>query len=357
MSTALVPEEKKPNEDTISASASYALPGVLPPVVFKKASSSKEHHKIPRLAGYQVHEHIGGGTFGDVYRAQWTQGTPSESLPLAIKLLHKSGKYVKASADTKREISILKDLVEHDNIIRLLAWRETHFNTQLIMPLYDQDLRKLLRPNGVNADVAMRLSRDLLHALQYLSMKKVLHRDIKPANSLVQNQPLAARLGDFGAARYVLPISASHEGEEAGLSSDVCTMWYRAPEVLITRTHYHFPSDVWSMGISMAELEVGHPPFRAPSEIGMLFAACSVLGTPSSADWAEFGLGSKGLLGVLSKPIMPKFLTKIQKPWGVRFGHAFADLITRLLNLLPSHRVSASEALKSQWFTAAFGAK
>ena len=187
-------------------------------------------------------------------------------------------------------------------------------------------------------------------------MKKVLHRDIKPANILVQRQPLAARLGDFGAARYVLPMSAS-QGEEEGLSSDVCTMWYRAPEVLIMRTRYHFPSDVWAMGITIAELEVGYPPFRALSEIGMLFATCSVLGTPSSADWSKFGLGSKGLLGALSKPIMPQFSTNIHKPWGQRFGHAFADLITRLLILLPSYRVSASDALKAQWFTAAFGAK
>ena len=79
-------------------------------------------------------------------------------------------------------------------------------------------------------------------AVQYLGMKKVLHRDIKPANILVQRQPLAAILGDFGAARYVSPIIGSHEG---GLSSDICTMWYRAPEVLITQTRYHFPSDVW----------------------------------------------------------------------------------------------------------------
>ena len=35
VSTARAPEEEKPNEDTISASASSALPGVLPPVVFR----------------------------------------------------------------------------------------------------------------------------------------------------------------------------------------------------------------------------------------------------------------------------------------------------------------------------------
>ena len=122
------------------------------------------------------------------------------------------------------EIAILKDL-EHPNILGLIVRRGTHFNTQLIMPFYGQDLRKFLRPIGVNAELVAKLSCDLLVALQYLGMKKGLHRDIRPANILVQRQPLAAILGDFGAARYVSPIIGSHEG---GLSSDICTMWCRA---------------------------------------------------------------------------------------------------------------------------------
>ena len=94
----------------------------------------------------------------------------------------------------------------------------------------------------MKADAVAKLSRDLLVALQYLGMKKVLRRGIKPANIFVQRQPLTAILGDFGAARYVLPIIANHEG---GASSDICTMWYRAPKALITQTRYYFPSDVW----------------------------------------------------------------------------------------------------------------
>jgi serine/threonine protein kinase len=124
---------------------------------------------------------------------------------------------------------------------------------------------------------------------------------------LVQRQTLAAILGDFGAARYVSPIIGNHEG---GLSSDICTMWYRAPEVLITQTRYHFPSNVWSIGITMAELEVGNPPCRSQSEVGMLFEACRMLGTPTPADRKAFGVDPQGLLGVLGKPIFPQFPAK-----------------------------------------------
>ena len=129
-------------------------------------------------------------------------------------------------------------------------------------------------------------------------MAKVLHRDIKPANILVQRQPLAAILGDFGAARYVSPISGCHKG---GLSSDICTMWYRAPQVLITQTRYLVPSGVWSIGITMAELEVGNPQCRSQSEVGMMLQAFSILGTPSPTDWKAFGVDPQGLFGVLGK--------------------------------------------------------
>ena len=205
----------------------------------------------------------------------------------------------------------------------------------------------------MKGDVVVKISRDLLFALQYLGMTKVLHRDIKPANILVQRQPLAAILGDFGAARYVSPIIGSHEG---GLSSDICTMWYRAPEVLIAQTRYHFPSDVWSIGITMAELEVGNPPFRSQSEVGMLFQAFSILGTPSPTDWKAFGVDPQGLLGVLGKPKFQQFPAKKEKPWGEHFGSEFADLVTQLLIKLPEFRVTASDALNATWLVAASGA-
>ena len=104
-----------------------------------------------------------------------------------------------------------------------------------------------MRPNGVKANVVARLSRDLLVALQYMGMEFCyVRRDTKPASILVHRQPLAAILGDSGAARYVPPITASHEG---GLPHDICTMWYRAPEVLITQTRYYFQASYGQLAL------------------------------------------------------------------------------------------------------------
>ena len=82
-----------PDDHTVSARVSNDLPGVMLPVGLNKASASKEHNK-PKLAGYEVHVHIGRGTFGYVYRAEWTRIQPSPRQQLAIKRLHKTGKLV-----------------------------------------------------------------------------------------------------------------------------------------------------------------------------------------------------------------------------------------------------------------------
>ena len=89
VSRAHTKENVNPDDHTVSACVSNDLPGVLLSVGLHKPSSSKEHQK-PKLAGYQAHEHLGGGTFRYAYRAQWARIQPSLRQPLAIKLLHKT---------------------------------------------------------------------------------------------------------------------------------------------------------------------------------------------------------------------------------------------------------------------------
>jgi serine/threonine protein kinase len=155
----------------------------------------------------------------------------------------------------------------------------------------------------VSEAVAKGIAHNLLSAVQFLREKHVIHRDIQPHYILVQSKPLAAILGDFGAARHVLP---SVESSEAGISNGVCAMWYRALEVFITPSHYSYPGDVWSVGITL-ELEVGQPPFRCSSEVGIFFGNFSNIGNATTSrleivwvrvGWVRVGCGRVGWVRV-----------------------------------------------------------
>ena len=260
-----------------------------------------------KLVGYTIIEHVGGGSFGDVYKASMKH-VDGVTL-VAVKVMTKNLKSAKRSVEQGRELNTLKQLGGfHPNIIKLLAWRETHFNVQLVFPFVHQDLRKFIAHHAelVTIEAARVIGSQLFSALAFIHKRNIIHRDIKPENILVQvqGQPLAAQLSDFGAARTLLPHIMT--GTSQHLTPDVCTLWYRAPEILLAHGTYSFPADVWSLGISIAQIELGHSPFRQSTEIGMMFDICKASGPP----------------GKMGKLLFSSFKAA-GGAWGNRYGMAF----------------------------------
>ena len=73
----------------------------------------------------------------------------------------------------------------------------------------------------------------MFRAVAHCHAHWVLHRDLKPANLFVRGDGVL-KLGDFGAAR-------EHDGErgrEFTPGKNVCTLWYRAPELLFNTRAY-----------------------------------------------------------------------------------------------------------------------
>ena len=64
------------------------------------------------------------------------------------------------------------------------------------------------------------------------------------------------------------------------MSKEIMTLWYRAPEVLLSNLEYTKAIDLWSVGIIIFELLTGRNLFEATSEIDMLFKIFWLKGTP-----------------------------------------------------------------------------
>ena len=108
------------------------------------------------------------------------------------------------------------------------------------------------------------LMKQILTGMQYLNEELgILHRDLKPDNSMVNVNPLVAKIIDFGTCKDLSVESGPH-------TSYVSTRWYRAPECVLRSHHYNFNSDIFAAGCVMAELYLGHPLFPGSSELDQI---------------------------------------------------------------------------------------
>lgn len=69
------------------------------------------------------------------------------------------------------------------------------------------------------------------------------------------------KISDFGMARDL-----KAENDDGQLTPDVCTLWYRAPEILSGSTDYSFPVDMWAFGCVICEVIQGIPMFGGDNE-------------------------------------------------------------------------------------------
>ena len=130
-----------------------------------------------------------------------------------------------------------------------------------MFPFYDFDMLQYMKMKGsVSPPDASTCIANLVSAVAYLHSKDILHRDIKPNNILIQPEPMAAILADFGGGRKILPQMSFGANEQ--LSLDVCTRWYAAPELLLRNPVYSYPIGIWSFGITIAHMEMRRPPFK-----------------------------------------------------------------------------------------------
>jgi serine/threonine protein kinase len=106
-------------------------------------------------------------------------------------------------------------------------------------------------------DVAIRISTEVLAALNSAHQSGVIHRDIKPSNILL-DQNGHAYITDFGIA---LVAGAERFTRLSRSGSAVGTPEYMSPEQIATPDDIDHRTDVYSFGCVLYEMLSGQPPF------------------------------------------------------------------------------------------------
>lgn len=67
------------------------------------------------------------------------------------------------------------------------------------------------------------------------------------------------------------------------------TLWYRAPEVLLSSGNYSYPIDIWAWACIFVEMCAKKPLFTGDDEVSLLQEIYRVLGTPTQNYWPDSG--------------------------------------------------------------------
>ncbi|XP_063724654.1 probable serine/threonine-protein kinase DDB_G0282963 isoform X3 [Symsagittifera roscoffensis] len=207
---------------------------------------------------WQIVKKIGGGGFGEIYRA--LDGNTKEIV--AVKL--ESAKQAKQVL--KMEVAVLKKLQGRDHVCQFIGCGRNEFFNYVFMSLQGRNLADLRRsqPKGCfTTHTTMRLLYQMTHAIESVHDIGFLHRDIKPSNFAMGGSPTNKHkvfILDFGLARQYTTANGQlrQPRSTAGFRGTVRYASMNAHNNKEMGRH----DDLWSLFYMIVEFVTGSLPWR-----------------------------------------------------------------------------------------------
>ncbi|XP_030633976.1 fibroblast growth factor receptor homolog 1 [Chanos chanos] len=234
------PSERQKNKP------SYRLP-------WKPAQQSSRFTK----ADLSLQQLIKAGKEGAFYKAKVTQGTCKGYSMITCKIA-KEGVSAK---QIETEVSVMRKLGYHKNVIQLLDWNTTEEPYLLIMEFVNygtlrgflQTQRETLSSDPELQSLFTIAAYHIALAMEHLRSKMVVHCDLALRNIMVSRFPWEVKLAEFGLARDLTRMRSRRSSRRKHNKKRVPLRWY--PPEYFRNNYYSFKGDVWAFGIVLWEME------------------------------------------------------------------------------------------------------
>jgi len=213
-----------------------------------------------QLGQYIVHEKIGEGAMGAVYRASHAM----LKRPTAIKLIAPGRSGEKATARFEREVMAASRL-SHPNHVAIYDFGRTRGGVfYYAMELLEgEDLARLVEREGAQPERrTVRILQQVCAALAEAHQAGLVHRDVKPENIMLCSRGSArdfVKVLDFGLVKDEAASSGvkiTNDGTIAG------TPLYMAPESILAPETVGAAADSYGLGCVAYFLLTSKPPFH-----------------------------------------------------------------------------------------------
>jgi serine/threonine-protein kinase len=202
---------------------------------------------------------VGSGGMAIVYRA--TDRVTGNTV--AVKILKEEfvsdEQFRRRFLNESRAISMLR----HRNIVSVIDF-DFEGNLQYIVMEYVDGitLKDFIRSQKIiPAGIAIKITMQILSALQHAHERGVIHRDIKPQNIMILNDG-TIKVMDFGIARINKFETVTMTDKAIG------TVYYISPEQA-RGEHTDERSDVYSIGVMLYEMLTGEMPFDGDTPVNV----------------------------------------------------------------------------------------
>ena len=228
----------------------------------RPASESSRVLNGREFGDYELHELVGAGGMGIVYRARQRK---AERI-VALKIIRPDW-LIGITREGREEVlerfrteSTAAANLRHDHIVPVYDVGDVkgrpYYSMQLI---HGESLAELLRHGPLEGRRAARILLPVVEAIAHAHACGVIHRDIKPPNILLEgDRPYVT---DFGLAKWA---DSTQQLTQSG--NVLGTAQYMAPEQARGNAA-QAGSDIYSLGAMLYEMLTGTPPFQAATVV------------------------------------------------------------------------------------------